>query len=85
MKPMTKGDWIATILGMVIIEMIFLWEIDISVSAMVLQATLGQEIIVSNGWIIGSPSFTYHVGLYGTIINLFLMACIGIHLLRIKE
>ena len=79
MKPMDKDDWIAVFVGQVIIQMIFLWEIDISVSAMTLQAVLHVPMEASNGLFGINPSITYHIGLYGTIANLFFMALFGIH------
>lgn len=81
---MDKMDWIGVFIGQVIIQMIFLWEIDISVSAMTLQATLGIPMGTGNGWLFMNPATTYHIGLYGIIVNLFFMAIFGIHLV-LKE
>ena len=79
-----RSDWLAILIGMVVLQMMFLWEIDISVSALLISTTLDIPTIATNGWMIISPMLAYHIGLAGVIVNSFFMACISVHLLLKK-
>ena len=53
--------------------MIFLWCVDISVSAMI------NEGLVTNGFMFNSPMITYHIGLWGAVIIPVAMSFMLVH------
>jgi len=72
-----KLDWVLIIIFQVVLEMVFLWGIDISLSALINQGYLVNGIFVSN------PVLVYHIALYGSILNFVALAFISArHLLR---
>jgi len=72
-----KLDWVLIIIFQVVLEMVFLWGIDVSVSALINQGYLVNGIFVSN------PVLVYHIALYGSILNFVALAFISArHLLR---
>ena len=75
MKRMKLGDWISIIIIIVSINVMCLWCIDVSVSAMINS----PNAIMTNGWSESDPMFTYHIGLYGIIIFNVLTAIICVH------
>ena len=70
---MKKSDWIAIVVFQVIAEMLFMWCIDISVSAML------NNGIVTSGFITSSPILMYHICMYASVLNLAFMCIIAIH------
>lgn len=74
-----KSEWIAIIISMIILQMLFLWAIDISVSAMLRGGTLTNGISFSN------PTVVYHMSLYCTIINLALFSFIAVHFIFLES
>ena len=70
---MKKSDWITILSFQIMLQMLFMWCIDISVSAMI------NNGIITSGFITSSPMLMYHVCLYASVLNLMLMAIIGIH------
>ena len=68
-----KSDWIAIVIFQVIAQMLFLWCIDISISAML------NNGIITSGFITSSPMLMYHACLYASVLNLALMCIICIH------
>lgn len=73
MKKLTRGDWICVIIFLVVLQMAFLWCIDISVSALINQG------FVTNGFFMNDPMQAYHIGLYGSILTFVLLAFISVH------
>lgn len=55
------------------LETIFLWCVDISVSAMI------NEGIVTNGFMSNSPMVTYHIGLWGAVLIPVIMSFMLVH------
>jgi len=74
MKKPTKLEWIITILLLVVLQIMCLWSIDISTSAM-----LTPGAVLTNGWQERDPVFIYHMALYGLIIITVVLAVIGIY------
>ena len=70
----TREEWIVVILLLVIIDVMCLWCIDISISAM-----LTPNVILTNGWQTRDPMLMYHFSLYGCLIITSALAVIGIH------
>jgi len=68
-----KSNWIAVVIVLVVFEVVCMWCIDISVSAMINQG------IVMNGFFGQNPMITYHLGLYGSIISFVLLSFMFIH------
>jgi len=62
------------IIVLVVLQIIFIWHIDLCISAINLQKDLSQrhflniEIVMSNGFIDFDPLQIYHICLYGVII-----------------
>jgi len=74
---LTKLDWNLILIFQVVIQIVFLWGIDISLSALINQGYLVNGIFVSN------PVLVYHIALYGSILNFVALAFISSrHLLR---
>jgi hypothetical protein len=70
---MKKGNWFCVVVFMVVLQMLFFWSIDISVSALINYG------VVTNGL------FSYHIALYGAILNTVAQIIIIIHLLEDKK
>ena len=70
---MKKGDWVCVIIFLVVLQMAFLWCVDISVSALINQG------FVTNGFFINNPMQAYHIGLYGSILNFVILSFILVH------
>lgn len=81
-----KSDWRAIILLILVFQILALWCIDISISAMLMKsaATEGQ-VYLTNGFIMQDPSIMYHICLYWLIISSFLLTLITFHLLDGEE
>ena len=75
MKKTTKEEWIAVVLMLIVIDVMCLWCVDISVSAMLTSPNL----ILTNGWQTREPMLMYHMGLYGCLIITTALSLIGIH------
>ena len=75
MKKMKRSDWIMVVIMLVIINVIALWCIDISLSAMLAS----PESIMTNGWSERNPMLTYHMGLYGVLISTFAIVSISVY------
>jgi len=56
---------------LIMIFVIFIWLIDISVSAMVSGGYL------TNGWMIDCPIKMYHIGLYGCVSIFFIITLVN--------
>ena len=73
---MKKGDWVAIVCVLIILQIIFCWGIDISVSALIND----PKAILVNGWNgFQSPALIYHLCLYGIILIGILQMLIGVH------
>ena len=70
---MKKSDWMAIVIFQVIAQMLFMWCIDVSVSAML------NNGIITSGFITSSPMLMYHVCLYASVLNLAFMCLIAVH------
>ena len=73
-KEITTFEWIVIILLLIILEVMCLWCIDVSISAM-----LTPNSILTNGWQIRDPMLMYHFGIYGSLIIPTSLGVIGIH------
>ena len=71
---MKKSDWMGIMIFQVIFQMLFMWCIDVSVSAML------NNGIITSGFITSSPMLMYHLCLYACVLNLAFMCLITIHL-----
>ena len=80
MKKMQKSDWVLTLIILVMINIMSLWCIDISVSAMLINV----DVMVTNGFFDKSPIVAYHMGLYGVILSMLGIIMIAISIL-LKE
>ena len=72
-KRLTKSDWIAISVFLVVITLIATWTIDVSVSALLTGG------ILTNGFFLNSPAKMYHIGLYLIIIVSFSNFLILLH------
>jgi hypothetical protein len=91
MRKLKPSDWVAIAGFALFFNVLSLWCIDISVSAIVNQAimqtyiALGNAVIpipmggLGNGFFKSDPTMTYHVGLYINAGVNFLMFMIIIH------
>lgn len=70
---MKKSNWLTIVSFQIILQMLFMWCIDISVSAIL------NNGIITSGFVTSKPMHMYHICLYASVINLMLMAIIGIH------
>lgn len=75
MKKTTREEWIVVIVMLTVINVMCLWCIDISLSAMLTS----PNAILTNGWQTREPMLMYHLGLYGCLIVTSVLALIGIH------
>ena len=80
-KKITAFEWIVAILLLIILEVMCLWCIDVSLSAM-----LTPNAVLTNGWQVRDPMLMYHFGIYGSLIIPTTLAVIGIYfVLKGKE
>lgn len=70
---MKKSDWVVIVIFQVIFQMLLMWCIDISVSAMI------NNGIVTSGFVTSSPMLMYHLCLYASVFNIALICLISIH------
>jgi large-conductance mechanosensitive channel len=70
---LTKGDWIIIVVFSLVLQFLSFWCIDVSVSALLMEGT------VVNAFMSMSPSVTYHLGLYLSILNFAFIVFITIH------
>lgn len=75
----TVSDKVLIVIFFVMLQVIFLWSVDISVSALLSGG------IVTNGFRVADPMIAYHIGLYGTIISTFCLVIILVNELLPKE
>ena len=73
------GDWISIVLVLLVINIMCLWCIDISVSAMINFPF--DNVYVTNGWRYSSPLRTYHIGLWGSVLTTSAISLIFIHII----
>jgi hypothetical protein len=73
-KHLTKYDWIALSVFLVVLTLIAAWTIDVSVSALLTGG------ILTNGFIFNSPAKMYHISLYIIIIVSFSNFLILLHI-----
>jgi len=59
--------------------MLGLWTIDISVSAMAISKSTGNQVLVTSGWWTRSPILQYHIGLYIIQCSALVLAAIAIY------
>ena len=76
---MKKSDWMAIVIFQVIAQMLFMWCLDVCVSAMI------NNGIITSGFITSSPMLMYHVCLYVSVLNLFIMCLIAVHFVLKNE
>lgn len=75
----TKGDKIIIAVFFIIIQIVCLWCVDISVSAMLANG------VVTNGFLINNPTQMYHIGLYVSIISSFCIFILFVHIILGEE
>lgn len=68
-----KGDWICIVIFLIVIDLLCLWCVDISVSALLNGGTL------TNGFRMNGPMQMYHLGLYGSILSTVMLSFICVH------
>jgi len=79
-KPLGRGDWLCVIVFLLVINIISLWCIDISASAMLAEKIV-PVAMVTNGFIMNNPAQTYHIGMYGVVLSTVLLVFICIHIM----
>lgn len=72
-RKLKRSDWIAIVLVLVVIDVLCLWSVDISVSALLSGG------IVTNGFRTSDPMISYHIGLYGSILSTITLSLICVH------
>ena len=86
MLRIKKSDWRAIILLIIVFQILALWCIDISTSAMLMQSTAPEgQVYLSNGFVLQDPSVTYHICLYWLVISSFLLTLITFHHMDSEE
>jgi len=81
-----KSDWRAIILLIFVFQILALWCIDISTSAMLMKSTAPEgQVYLTNGFVMQDPSVMYHLCLYWLIISSFLLTLITFHLMDGEE
>lgn len=86
MKKFKKSDWTAIIVFLVFIQIISLWCIDVSISAINVRE-FGRNngiqqmssLDLTNGFFQQNPIVAYHISLFLLIISFFVIALISIH------
>jgi len=79
MKKLKKSDWIAIAGAILFVNLLTLWCIDISVSALI------NNGILVNGFFVNDPMKTYHIALYANGLLNFLIFMIVVHILMKEE
>ena len=86
MIELKKSEWITVIVSIVIFQILSLWCIDVSTSAMMIEGYGIQngvegtpQALLTNGFFQHNPVITYHVSLFWLVISSFLIALISIH------
>ena len=81
MIKINNSDWRAIIILVLVFQIICLWSIDISTSAIINIKTVGKEYssYLTNGFFKQDPYITYHLALFITIILSFFITLISIH------
>lgn len=86
MRKMKKSDWGAIVILILVFQILSMWSIDISTSAMMAgryDAQNGNEgassVYLTNGFIKQNPLVTYHISLFWLVISSFLLALVSIH------
>ena len=84
MIKLKRSDWTAIIISLVILQILSLWCIDVSISAMTIgeygiQNGDASSISLTNGFFQLNPVTSYHISLFWLIISFFLIALISIH------
>jgi len=74
MKKLTRADWIAIIIFLVSMNIISLWTIDISLSAVLLPQE--YKVMLTNGWRNSDPMLMYHLSLYLAMVTLLILSFI---------
>ena len=69
-----KAILIIFVILVVIAQMMALWIIDISLSAMIVNATTGENFTITNGFFVRNPMQGYHIGLWTIIVSTTLLA-----------
>ncbi len=72
-KRLSKSDWIALSVFLLVLILIATWTIDVSVSALLSGG------ILTNGFFVNNPAKMYHIGLYIIIIVSFSNFLILLH------
>lgn len=75
----SRYDWILIAVFFTAINLIFLWGIDISVSAMIVNG------VVTNGFIERNPAVIYHICLYGEILINIGLVFVLVHFINKME
>jgi hypothetical protein len=73
-----KSDWVVFVVLLIVLFVVFMWCLDISISA-IASTPCGQTPTVTNGWSEMNASTTYHVGLYGMFLTMFLLCIVAVH------
>ena len=81
MFKIKNSDWRAIIIMVLVIQIICLWSIDISTSAIVALESIGKSYTsyLTNGLFMQNPYIVYHLALFSTIISSFFITLISIH------
>jgi hypothetical protein len=76
-----KSDWRAIIMLILLVQIICLWSIDVSTSAIIAQKSIGDEYesYLTNGFFKQNPFVVYHLALFLIVISSFIFALISIH------
>lgn len=72
-KRLSKSDWIALSVFLLVLILIAAWTIDVSVSALLSGG------ILTNGFFVNNPAKMYHIGLYIIILVSFSNFLILLH------
>lgn len=81
MLKIKHSDWRAIIILILLIQIICLWSIDISTSAIIAQESIGEyyESHLTNGFFKQNPYVIYHLALFIIVISSFFITLISIH------
>ena len=73
MKKLQRSEWVCIVIFLVVLDILCLWSVDISVSALLTGG------IVTNGFRVADPMISYHIGLYGSILSTVLLSFLLVH------
>ena len=79
MRKLKKSDWIAIAGAILFVNVLTLWCVDISVSALI------NNGILTNGFFLNDPARAYHIGLYTNGLLNFLIFMIVVHIIMKGE